>query len=307
MKDATAFDRLAGLAARLLAVPLAIVSLDDERRPVPETSAGAFAFHVAEPLRTPDGSPIGALHLFDYAPRTLAPRERECLGDLAAFIGEQVEFRRAARRLVRTGTVLREVSQGLATATGDSFFRSLVRQLSHALGVDYAFVAEIAAPGTARFVAVSTDDPNLADLEYPLSGTPCQEVLTNGFCSHPRGAAAAFPDDPLLTQLQIEGYMGTQLCCAHGDRLGWLAIMDRKPIVDVAFTESVLQIFALRAAAELHRRRVEASLRLAHDEMDRNVTERTRALAVAEEAVREREARLHAILDIARIKDALAS
>jgi hypothetical protein len=286
MKDAIAFDRLAAFAARLLAVPLAIVSLDEEGRPAPQ-AAERFAFHAAEPLHAPDGSAIGTLHVFDHAPRAI-----ERLSDLAAFIGEQVEFRRAARRLVRTGTVLREVSEGLATATGDSFFPLLVRQLTHALGVDYAFVAEVAAPGTARILATSTDDPRLVNVEYPLSGTPCQEVLTNGFCSHPRGVAASFPDDPLLAELHIESYMGTQLCCAHGDRLGWLAIMDRKPIVDVAFTESLLQIFALRAAAELHRRTVESQLRQAHDEMERTVTERTRALEQAERAVREREARL---------------
>jgi hypothetical protein len=254
----TEFDHVAALAARLLNVPLVIVSLTQDE----PAAKACFAFHTSESLFAADGRPIGALHVFYDEPRVLMTRDRDCLRDLAAIVREQVEFRRRSRRLIRTGAVLQEMSQEIAGSTGDAFFRSLVCQLTRALGVAYALVAEVAAPGRARVVALCADGHLVENVEYPLHGSPCQEVLAGELCAYPRDVTALFPEDRMLAELEVDSYMGTLLCCLEGDRLGWLAVMDRQPLEDLALTESVLRLFALRAAAELDRRRYEASERV---------------------------------------------
>jgi diguanylate cyclase (GGDEF)-like protein/PAS domain S-box-containing protein len=306
------YDRLVALATRLAGVPIAILSLADEdagtldiaavaapdldeagvttlrepRRLLNPAVAGEFfAFHASVPLTTPDGRVLGSLLVLDRRTRTLSEREAAALRDVAGLATECVLARGSLGRLARADAALRALTAGLAARTGDEFFRALVTELTRTLGVAYAFVAETAgAPADrARVVALCADGRLVDGVEYPLAGTPCRDVLADRLCVVPRDARARYPDDPLLVQAEVESYVGVQLCCGEGDRLGWLAVMDRRPLTDLALTESVLRMFAARASAELERRRVEAALRRSQGELEHRVAERTSALHVEKE------------------------
>ena len=105
-------------------------------------------------------------------------------------------------------------------------------------------------------------------LGVPTEGLGTAKAIREAY---PQGVRAAFPEDRMLEDLQVESYLGIRLCCPEGDRIGWLAIMDRKAIENVYLAEAMLRLFADRAGAEIYRRHAEADLRRANDELARRV------------------------------------
>jgi len=300
-------DRLAALIARLLAVPIAILSLGDDDvhagagtaesgewaiaitspdvqaitsrlsdprlLALPTIAREFFPFHAAEPIVTAEGWALGAVSIMGDQPRTLSTTERDALRDVADIAAEHAELLRAERRLTSTEMALQQVSRTVVATTGQGFFRSLVMELARVLDVDYVFVAEMADDGVerGRVLAFCADGALVDGGEYPLSGSPCQEVVSNGLCAYPHGVRAAFPEDRFLQDLQVESYLGVRLCCPEGDRIGWLAVMDRQAIENVHLAQAMLRLFADRAGAEIYREQAEADLRRANAELARRV------------------------------------
>ncbi len=159
--------------------------------------------------------------------------------------------------------VLLRLVEGTAGATGERFFESLVRNLSLALGVAYALVAEFAGDGGTRVRthALWGRGQRLDDVEYDLAGTPCAEVVAGALCHHPRELQRRFPEDGMLVDLGAESYLGVPLRGADGRVLGHLAVMDTAPMEDEPRRLAVFTIFAARAAAELERLQGEQRLR----------------------------------------------
>ena len=211
----------------------------------------------------PDGSLqwVEAKGRFEYD----AQRQPRFLRGITLDIAER---KKAETALLESERVLRQIIAG-TTATGQAFFESLVRALSEALEVRYAFIGTIADASATkiRTLAVWANGERAIDFEYDLEHTPCANVLTQGVCLYPAGVAAQFPQDLLLAQMGVEAYLGVPLRTASGEVLGILVVLHDQPISDAALPQEILQIFASRAAAELDRLRTEEALqyRAAHD------------------------------------------
>jgi PAS domain S-box-containing protein len=162
---------------------------------------------------------------------------------------ESVAARRRAEELVSN------IAAGVAEARGDDFFRSLVLYLARSLGVEYALVGELEAGNEVACVAFCDHEQVRGDVRYALDGTPCAEVTSGRLCCHPERVRERFPRDPMLVEVQAECYLGAPLLDAAGRPLGLIAVIGRQPLADPQTAESVLRIFAARAAAEIERRR----------------------------------------------------
>jgi PAS domain S-box-containing protein len=162
-----------------------------------------------------------------------------------------------------TQEALRNITEGVAGATGETFFRLLVRHLAHAVGTDYAFVAEQLETESERVatLAVWARGEILGNFEHDLRGGPCEGMARKTLCSHPRGVRQEFPSYRLLAEWDIEAFMGVPLFDSAGKVLGLLVVMHRAPLRDERLTESLLRTFALRAGAEIERARAEKALR----------------------------------------------
>jgi len=157
--------------------------------------------------------------------------------------------------------ILRRILEGTARATGEEFFRSLVRNLGMAIRTAYAFTAEVSADRKrVRTLAVWGEGRFLENFEYDLEGTPCEEVIRGELCHHPRGVQAKFPRDRLLVEMGVESFMGVPLLDDLGQVLGHMAVLDTRPMSDEPRRLSIFQIFAARAAAELERVRMQKAL-----------------------------------------------
>ncbi len=166
--------------------------------------------------------------------------------------------------LRRRDDTVREMAEGVAAATGEEFFASLVRHLAGTLQADYALVGELtgASPPTMRTIAMFGKGKPMENAEFSLAGTPCGEVIASSgtACFHPEGVARKFPEDHLLVKMGVESYIGTPLRDSAGRTLGVMAALSCRPMAEKGVAESLFQLFAVRAAAELERRRAEVKL-----------------------------------------------
>ena len=156
---------------------------------------------------------------------------------------------------------LQAASLAVSSATGDLIFQELTRYLATILGVQMALIGRLTdkAPATIRTLGIYGGGAYRENIEYPLEVTPCREVVGGAFSLVPLDVATRFPDDPYLPRGAV-GYAGYPLNDAAGRPAGVIAVFSREPIADPSLFESVLKIFAVRAAAEIERRAHEEAL-----------------------------------------------
>ncbi|HIA13782.1 MAG TPA: GAF domain-containing protein [Nitrospirales bacterium] len=178
------------------------------------------------------------------------------LGRCIHIYGMEITERRRGEKVVEN------IAKGVSAATGEAFFKSLVRYLCEILGVEYAFVGELmpSVDETIGTIAVHAHGKIVENFTYVLANTPCENVVGKQLRCYPRHVRQEFPLDHLLDQMGIESYVGAPLFDSHGQALGLLVVMGCQPLQNERFTVSMLRIFADRAAAELERKRQEAEI-----------------------------------------------
>lgn len=153
------------------------------------------------------------------------------------------------------------VEADLAADEGQ-FLRDLVRYLTRALDVEYAFVGKLVpeAPSETLHMLAFAQRATLREgMTYTTEGTPCGQVVDRVLCTWPRAVQAHFPTDKSLAKLKAESYLGVPLW-QDGQCVGILTIMDTRPLRDVAVKERVLQALSIRAAQALDRLRAAEAL-----------------------------------------------
>ena len=156
--------------------------------------------------------------------------------------------------------------RGLSTSARGCFFKSLARELTDVLGVDFAFVAELIErePLRGQTLAFFGEGEQRDNISFRLRNTPCNEVLDRGYRFVASGAQVCFPHDTLFQNLGIESYAGIALV-DDGVVLGWLAVMHRQPFPDESLVRAVLEFMAARATSELRARILHEALSLAQE------------------------------------------
>ena len=163
---------------------------------------------------------------------------------------------------------LQNIAAGVSATIGETFFRSLAKHISQALQVEYTFVCELLDGGCrARTIVSYIEGKEVDNIQYDLVDTPCEQVLRHGVYGCPQGVKIAFSQDVLLQNMDVEGYLGVCLRDSGGKPLGLLAVMSRKPMIKMEATQTMLSIFAARAAAELERKQAEDRLRLREQDL----------------------------------------
>jgi PAS domain S-box len=166
--------------------------------------------------------------------------------------------------------ILRLMYEGTATATGDEFFRKLVRSTAAAMQVRYTFVSEFAGSRErVRTLSFWAGENFTDNIEYDLAGTPCEAVLNGEMRYYPKGIQGLFPQDTGLVEMNAESFLAIPLTDKLGDVLGHLAVLDDHPMSVQESELAAFEVFGARAATELERKRAEEALeqseqRLAH-------------------------------------------
>ncbi len=150
---------------------------------------------------------------------------------------------------------LTNIAEGVSATVGDKFFISLAEHLARVLSANYAYIATTIKdkPNHVKTLSLIADGNIIENIEVNLDDTPCETILEKNICTYPSGVQKKFPKALMMAKMHVEGYAGKLLYSSSQGNLGLMAVMYRKPIQNVAMVESMLRIFASRAAAELER------------------------------------------------------
>ena len=156
----------------------------------------------------------------------------------------------------------------LTRAGYPDFFHSLVKVLSSILDVEYVLIADVAEGSQqAHTLAVSSHGEIVPNFSYNLRGSPCETVPERELCSYVNNVSARFPDDPLLTELNIHGYAGMPILTSDGRKLGLLSVMTQGPFSLDDIGKEILRIAAAQVGAVLETSRSQQRIRsLTHED-----------------------------------------
>ncbi len=176
---------------------------------------------------------------------------------------------------------LQSLIQGTAATIGENFFPAVVDHISEALGVSWALVSELVDDQLHVKACHAYGDiyPNFV---YPLAGSPCELAIQDGSYHCDESVQTKFPEDPLLVQTGVDSYLGVALTNSRGQKIGILCVFGHQHIQDPRRAESLLLVFAARAAAELERQKATKQLESFNQNLEQKVWERTAALQASE-------------------------
>jgi formate hydrogenlyase transcriptional activator len=216
--------------------------------------------YLAVPLKDPKGQVLGHLVAMDVKPMTLTSDEIEVFKLFGERAGVEIYRQVIETSLKEREATLRTIAEGTAAEVGANFFRSLVKSLTTALGVDYAYISELGTDGlTFRSRAGWGKGQPLPPFDVPARG-PCETVLKRNCVHHPSRLRELYPHVQLIQDIGVESYCGVPVVSSSDVVLGHLAVMDCHLMPDKDLVMSVLGIFAARAAAEMERLHYEETM-----------------------------------------------
>lgn len=178
--------------------------------------------------------------------------------------------------------VVREIIEGVSNTYGEQFFRRITKLLGESVGADFAFIARTDDDRhMASTIALYANGEIVDNIVYPLTDSPCEQVIGGNVCIYPVGVAHLFPNDTLLAEMKIEAYIGAALIDAHGRSLGLVVALFRDIVTNPEAIRTTFQLFAGRISAEIERHQQAKALELANAKLEQRVADRTRELTRA--------------------------
>jgi signal transduction histidine kinase len=153
----------------------------------------------------------------------------------------------------RTQEVLSRLSQRVSAQFDPEFYRACVRDLAEYYGARIVAISLFADPARSRMrTLLCWQDGEFQDnVEYTLSGTPCQTVLDARQQYVPDNVQALYPRDEYLSMKGVRSYFGVPLGEPYSNGPGLISILNTRPMELSAEQQSVLRVFATRIAREL--------------------------------------------------------
>jgi signal transduction histidine kinase/ActR/RegA family two-component response regulator len=169
--------------------------------------------------------------------------------------------------------ILRLIDEGTAAQTGTAFFRELVKRLARALDSRFAFVSRFCDDNARVHVLALWDGEKLQeDFDYPLPGSPCEQVLHGDIVAFDANIQDMFPvERETLREMQAESYLAIPLKNIQGLVIGHLAAIDIQQKNWQERDFGILRIFAARATAEIERQLAEQEMARTNVELARRV------------------------------------
>ena len=179
-------------------------------------------------------------------------------------------------------TVLPAVMDGIANSYGQDFLENITVQLAQSISADFAFIGRVSDDRrSVQTLALCQGNKIIPNFSYALESTPCEIVLERGTSVYPERVAEFYPEDGLLLEMGIEGYLGTALLDRNDNVLGLVVGLYQSPMLDTRNNKALFELFSGRIAAEIESTENVYALQSLNDELESRIEARTAALAAA--------------------------
>ncbi|MCB0476653.1 MAG: PAS domain S-box protein [Crocinitomicaceae bacterium] len=144
------------------------------------------------------------------------------------------------------------------TLTLDQILENLLDEIN----ANYTFVSKIDGkePNFLRMVSVFKKGMGkLENFSYEIKGSPCENVLSKDICIYPSQAAQKFPEDEMLVEEGVQGYIGVPLFSVFdGSIIGVFGALYFEPIDEKISKERAefLETLSPRVEFEMDRRNI---------------------------------------------------
>jgi PAS domain S-box-containing protein len=160
-----------------------------------------------------------------------------------------------------TQSAIQAIVKSIVGTTGIPSLRQITKNISSWLGAECVMIGELQPDNqTVKVLSMLLDGKEVQGYTYTLQGTPCDDVAERGFCIYPDNVSQLFPESRDLTQLNIRGYIGTPLRNSSGKVFGILCALSRSPLRSLPPVQEIMEIIAVKAAAEIERSQIESRL-----------------------------------------------
>ena len=162
----------------------------------------------------------------------------------------------------RSELAMQSILKGTSGQWGESFFQSLILELTATLNMRYGLVGVVAPgkPGVISTLALCEKGEIRENIEYALAGSPSGTVFNGELHIYPDNLTALFPKDVGLVDMEAVSYIGVPLFSRSGKPLGVMALLGDQPIQNDQIARWLVSAFANRAAGEIERLQSERAL-----------------------------------------------
>lgn len=191
------------------------------------------------------------------------------------------------------GELLSEIIEAVSNTFGNEFLDRLTEKLCNVINADSVFIALFdKSKYESKTISLCLHGKIVENIEYSLEGTPCANVYEATICYYPNQVQKLFPNDHLLVDMNIEGYIGSPLYNSKKENIGLIVGLYEKEITDKDQILTLFQIFSGRIAAELERLDYERKLERYNEELEVLVKQRTNELERTLQELKERQNQL---------------
>jgi len=165
---------------------------------------------------------------------------------------------------------IQDMVVGIAGLSTDNFFRNFLIEISRIYNAKYVLLSQLndTTPQTATSIAFIENKKIIQNISYVIEGSPSERLLEKHLCNYPKDAKLLFPKDEWLSQYNIESYLGANIKDQEGNIIGFLTVMDDKPMHEGNYFIEVLDVFAARIANELRQQESQDALKEALEKLD---------------------------------------
>ncbi len=200
--------------------------------------------------------PIWVKDVFELRPaQGTSPR-------LFGLINQEKQHNGAHETLKKREQAIKDIVNHSAHKKGQAYFNQIAQSLCQVIEADFVVIGKnISQDQKIQTITISTTSQPIPNFCYALRGTPCANVTGQSTCVYPQNVAKLFPEDKMLTEMNIEGYLGTPIFDSDGKSLGIIIALYKQAIDDASYISSLFELFATRIGAEMNRIQSEAKLR----------------------------------------------
>lgn len=209
-----------------------------------------------------DKSVFGVLCLYSSEARQTSQDEIKLLLDMANDLAFGIQNIRARKMAQRMQDMVVKVAQAVSSGSDSAFFDMLTLNMVETLGATGGIIGNY-DPGNKTIESISLVYAGqlVPTMTYSIEGTPCECVINGSTCVFTKELRELFAQSTLVSDLGMEAYIGLPLLDQAGEVVGIMSVFFSEPLSETQFAQSTLQIFVVRAAAELARRQADARIR----------------------------------------------
>jgi len=166
---------------------------------------------------------------------------------------------------------VKSIIDSLSQAVSDDFIETICLSLATAIKADFVFVAKLNAEHTtATTLSVASKGCILDNFSYLLESTPCKNVSYGEVCSHVSNTQEAYPEDQLLIDMDIAGYVGIPLKNAEGETDSILVALYHQAIENENEVTSLFLLFSGMVKKEMEKQELLSELKTRNEIIEKS-------------------------------------